>query len=891
MLNNVSNGKIIGQLYNDKQPLRNTNQPSTYYNNNFMRENDVFTKVDTLLPTKNIIDPISNKTIGQTYITYVNIDSKNRVKFNMNEYNDEIVTLSNNSILFENGNDELTIYIPNHSFVIGDSIAIRNFSGYYVKEKKIACLNCKSNYILYKTKHYLSYEGLVSNKDHTIYSPIPNISHIIDTTNARNNQSNKTYYKLKNPPRKYFLEISGFTNNISNVLNSYLNGSHTAVLVYSLKDGIYKEETDFFLVELPVFSDISYVYNDIIKIEFLSVYGIPINLINSGTPTNDKQLLESHIITYVDIDVIRFSINISAIINETTKIPASFNYDIYKIENVRKGYPDPNKYVVTLEKIFNNVIQIKLLSTSFPNSIPIIDTYNNSLKWLFLEDTTINEIFVPIGTYSNLELKKILEKLSCTGNGCLNFDFNKSNNITTVTAKKELVILNIDNNIKLFSTLFTATFAFPLTNDFSSIVGFPVNKYNPTDDILYFYFTPNSHQRITEIFSKYNTGLYIAKYSSNNKIIFEYTGYTNVLVYFYRNKLLYPVTTHITENISLNSDTSLNEATLIEDKLYLINHNLKINDIIITDIFNNNNYVYLYKVIEIIDSNILRIEQNSNIKFIYDGLIINFAKDAKNNVYWLDQINNDTPVNNNTLSIIAISNIESNQTHIKLKLEEHNLEKGKILYVNELESTVTNIISPNEIELITNNVVNSVDIMHLELPIKFKLFFDYANSIGKILGFKNVGQSTSITDYAFTIENIMDYPKNYIPIQDLPTINTPEYPYFYICSEILKFYENTYPVQNVFAKIRWFNYNKKNDTTVNDIIIYDSFAASNNIYQKPIGALIEVDFEFLNPDGSLVNFFKQDHSFTLEITELSFQPVETDISSRTNTTLYTRNIN
>lgn len=899
MSNNLSNGVTDGKYYNRLEPNQNANQPSLLYNGNYIKPNDVFSKISSILPQNNNKTPLNNRTIGQTYTTYINIDSKNRLESNMNEYDDNVIVLPNNSIIFENGNDEITIRIPNHDFSIGDLIAIRNYTSYYIKSKRIAFLNKKSQYIILKVNHNTSYSGLINNFDSSLFVPVSNISTLIDPNTNVNNQSNKIFYKLINPPRKYFVEISGFTNNQSNILFRYLNGIQMMTLFYTLKNGQFVEEDDLFGIELPVISDISHIYADIITINFLSIYGLPINLINSGTPTSDQQLLEYHAITNVDSNNIKFSINITAVINNL--IDTQNEFEIYKIIGIAKGYPDSNNYTIDLDKIFNNVIQIKLLSTSFPNSIPILDSYNNSFKWLFLEDSYPNEISVPIGTYDNTELKNQLEELTRIDNKYLLFDFNKSNNITTISGFKDITVFNIDESIKFFDTLFTAKFAFQLTNDFSAIVGFPVNKYDPKNDTLYFYFTENSHTRISSNFPKLNEGLYLAKYTSNNNIVFQYVPDRKMITLFYRTKNIYPTTTSVTENIIINTSTNLDRAFISNNKVDLANHRLNVNDILITDRFNNNNYVYVYKITEIINSNSFLVEIASNIKIIYDSLIINFSKDPNNSVYWLDQILNTDPINNNTLSITNIEQIGNEQTYLRLKINENNLELGQSIKINGSNAIITNLVNFAQENIATNensllllvrldNQIEIQNIVYISIPIKIKLFFNYENSIGKILGFSNVGNITSITDYQYIVQNTENYPNNYIPILNLPIINTPDYPYFYICSNVLQFYKNTYPVEYVFAKVRWYNY-KNNTENKDDKMIYDSFAISNNIYQEPIASLNIIDFKFVKPDGTLVNFFGQNHSFTLEITEVAFQPVETDINTKTNTTLYTRQIN
>ncbi len=59
-------------------------------------------------------------------------------------------------------------------------------------------------------------------------------------------------------------------------------------------------------------------------------------------------------------------------------------------------YPKPNKYKVFLNKQFENVEKIELISTEIPNTIEPINIYNNKIKWKNISRSDYIEIYFPI---------------------------------------------------------------------------------------------------------------------------------------------------------------------------------------------------------------------------------------------------------------------------------------------------------------------------------------------------------------------------------------------------------------------------------------------------------------------------------------------------------------
>jgi hypothetical protein len=159
----------------------------------------------------------------------------------------------------------------------------------------------------------------------------------------------------------------------------------------------------------------------------------------------------------------------------------------------------------------------------------------------------------------------------------------------------------------------------------------------------------------------------------------------------------------------------------------------------------------------------------------------------------------------------------------------------------------------------------------------FRMFFDKQNTMGNILGFRNVGLVNSVTPYSGSISNNgLYYDEQAIPIL-APTIvrqnaiNLSGENYFYMCSQLLS--QNVEgSVSNIFAKILLSGNPGK--------VLFDSFVNMPSDYNEPIKEVSSIDFSFFNYNGTLYDFNGLDHSFTLEVVELLTRPYDINVSSR-----------
>ena len=169
-----------------------------------------------------------------------------------------------------------------------------------------------------------------------------------------------------------------------------------------------------------------------------------------------------------------------------------------------------------------------------------------------------------------------------------------------------------------------------------------------------------------------------------------------------------------------------------------------------------------------------------------------------------------------------------------------------------------------------NNNTNGGTAIKVLVPIQARLLFNIPNTIGKVLGFNNVGDSNSITSYSYSINNYdlyeIDIQENSIGVTTQPRIDTRVLsvnPNNYILmlanvpfnDQINLFNTSTY----AFAKL--YLAGQLND------YVYDQYIQLGSTFQEPLSALSTITFSFYGPDNNLYDFNNVEHSFTIEIIE------------------------
>ena len=180
----------------------------------------------------------------------------------------------------------------------------------------------------------------------------------------------------------------------------------------------------------------------------------------------------------------------------------------------------------------------------------------------------------------------------------------------------------------------------------------------------------------------------------------------------------------------------------------------------------------------------------------------------------------------------------------------------------------------------------------------FRLLFNYNDTFGSLLGFSDVGNNTSITQYADTITNKMLYHHSMgliISNDDINignSINMIGHNYLLIVCKELPIMDNVLNINKnqAFSKILLYgacsqvdgsNYSKY----MGGNYVYNTFVKMNKIFYTPIHEISKLSFEFYAPTGELYDFNGMDHSFTLKITTLENILDNTNINSHSESTI------
>jgi len=205
----------------------------------------------------------------------------------------------------------------------------------------------------------------------------------------------------------------------------------------------------------------------------------------------------------------------------------------------------------------------------------------------------------------------------------------------------------------------------------------------------------------------------------------------------------------------------------------------------------------------------------------------------------------------------GVPNTVLNKSHTIESIQDSNNYIIKLPLHNE-SSTATNTGGGSAINIL--------------IPVTFRLLFNYSDSLGEILGFRNVGETNSITSFATTITNNIayenDYFKDSVGNEIYFNSDTREvennvvqlfgHNYILMTCNIFKNNESlsTSNIENLFAKLLL--------SDAPGSILFNQYIQLADVLKYPIKTLSELEFKFYSPSRSLYEFNGLDHSFTLE---------------------------
>jgi len=212
--------------------------------------------------------------------------------------------------------------------------------------------------------------------------------------------------------------------------------------------------------------------------------------------------------------------------------------------------------------------------------------------------------------------------------------------------------------------------------------------------------------------------------------------------------------------------------------------------------------------------------------------------------------------------------------HLGISANDLNGEQTVTIIDKDRYQFTLNNINLNPLQKIITNGGRNVQV---KVPSRIKFYFNYEDTVGNVLGFRYVGNPTSITNFSYIINNydlyldepLTDDNGNDIIVKQ-NAINLYNFNYFYISCKELPILTNSTKVSNILAKILI-----NNDSN----ILLNTFSITPSFYYDPIYELYQLTLQFYYPNGKLVDFNGLDHNFLLEITTFDNIPELTNITS------------
>ena len=194
----------------------------------------------------------------------------------------------------------------------------------------------------------------------------------------------------------------------------------------------------------------------------------------------------------------------------------------------------------------------------------------------------------------------------------------------------------------------------------------------------------------------------------------------------------------------------------------------------------------------------------------------------------------------------------------------------RVYSINKTDQTYSIILSPFNKITSTSNEKGGLS-LKVKTSAKVRFLFNKKDTLGEILGFKNVGNQYSITKFSSTISNADDYvyPNELNSVGNISSLNsvlqfsgTNNYWLLYLNNFESVILNNG--LESCFAKILLSG--SQGD------IIYNSFVNSPVEFNIPIPTISELNVKVTDSKGNVVDFENTNFSFTIRVYELISRP-------------------
>ena len=195
----------------------------------------------------------------------------------------------------------------------------------------------------------------------------------------------------------------------------------------------------------------------------------------------------------------------------------------------------------------------------------------------------------------------------------------------------------------------------------------------------------------------------------------------------------------------------------------------------------------------------------------------------------------------------------------------------KVFDINTTDQTYSIILVPfNTISSSSSNEKGGSSIK-IKTSARVRFLFNYEDTLGDILGFKNVGTNKSITNFNSEVTNLDDYAysNNLDSVGNLDLVSnvlqlTGKDNYWLLYLNEFESVILNNGLESCFAKILL-------PGTQGDVI-YNSFVNSPIEFDIPVPTISDISIKITNSKGNIVDFENTDFSFTIRIFELIAKP-------------------
>jgi len=610
---------------------------------------------------------------------------------------------------------------------------------------------------------------------------------------------------------------------------------------------------------------------------------------NSSNSSNIVRINTTAKFNVGDKIVLQNIVGKTIILNNPIYLISNYNYYMVNMNNhnIKPEYTDLEDYRINVE-LYESASETDRLIGNIPlNSIVGIKriyVYNNNE--LFLSDAVKNRILNEL----NISTTDLINNYFFVN---LPFNYININNVNTDTQF---------NPFQQIQKIFKFTFnTIGCINTYYLNANYPINIYQ--------------YQPFHEVTATGSN--YIEFISSAYAFLNETGGGDNVLIGKVLNTIEgYPDANEYTIFLK-KTFTDVIKLELVSCEIPYINNNITnnitTNNKLYWKILEDGDYIYSISLLEgnyFIDSiaDILKNKMNSIERIgsspkdiIYNEFDINYSTDSQefkfisyktNKLSYSLNLEQDLSIGSEVLRLTIVhpnnyvnigdTIIISNSTDIG-SISSTLINKSHTVYsINKEASTYSVLLSTTQYTSTMNIIGDGGAKTTIKTPILASFLFNYNDTIGELLGFKYVGQPSSITPYSHITSNLNNYilstPYNSVGNRTKQNnyFNLPGQNYYMLM--YLNDYENIYTTNN-----NNYNYNNAFTKILMDgypgDILFNTFICSSLIFDIPLKILNELKIKFLYPDGTKPDFRNLNHSFTLKVTERLSKPVRTGLNS------------